>query len=180
MKIVLVGYMGSGKTTVGKLLAKDLNLSFIDLDTYIEQSESMTIPQLFESKGEIYFRKKEYVYLKEILAEQNNFVLSTGGGTPCYGDNMKAIIQETENNFYLKVSLPGLVERLSKEKSERPLIKDTPDEDLPEFIGKHLFERSFYYSQSNHIVTCDAKIPAIIVKEIKREIKLNKQSRFLL
>lgn len=170
MKIVLVGYMGSGKTTIGKILAKDLNLSFIDLDDYIEQSESMTISQLFQSKGEIYFRKKEYLYLKEILAEQNNFVLSTGGGTPCYGDNMNAIIDETENNFYLKVSLPGLVERLSIEKSERPLIKDTPNEDLPEFIGKHLFERSFYYLKANHVVNCDAKIPAIIVEEIKEKL----------
>ena len=170
MKIVLVGYMGSGKTTVGKLLAKELNLNFIDLDAYIEQSESMTTPELFQSKGEIYFRKKECMYLKEILAEQDNFVLSTGGGTPCYGDNMNAIIGETQNNFYLKVSLPGLVERLSREKSERPLIKDTPNEDLPEFIGKHLFERSYYYSKSNHIVTCDAKTPAIIVEEIKGQL----------
>lgn len=170
MRIVLVGYMGSGKTTIGKALAKDLNLNFIDLDEYIKQSENMTIPNLFQSKGEIYFRKKEYVYLKEILIEQNNFVLSTGGGTPCYGDNMNTIIEKTENNFYLKVSLPGLVERLSKDKSERPLVKDTPNEDLPEFIGKHLFERSFYYSQSNNIITCDAKVPSTIVEEIKEKL----------
>jgi len=170
MKIVLVGYMGSGKTTVGKVLAKDLDLNFIDLDAYIAQSENMTIPQLFHKKGEIYFRKKEYVYLKKILAEQNNFVLSTGGGTPCYGDNMNALIKGTENNFYLKVSLSGLVERLSKEKSERPLIKDTPDEDLPEFIGKHLFERSFYYSKANHVISCDAKTSLVIAEEIKKKL----------
>jgi len=170
MKIVLIGYMGSGKTTVGKVLAKALNLNFIDLDMYIEASENKTVPELFQSKGEIYFRKKEYVYLKEILAEQDNFVLSTGGGTPCYGDNMNTILEGTNTNFYLKVSLPGLVERLSEEKSERPLIKDTPNEDLPEFIGKHLFERSFYYSKASHVILCDAKTPLDIADEIKKEL----------
>ena len=178
MKIVLLGYMASGKTTIGKLLAKDLNLNFIDLDTYIQQSEGMTIPELFQSKGEIYFRKKEYEYLKEILEEQKNFVLSTGGGTPCYGDSMNTIINEAPNNFYLQVSLAGLVERLSSEKLERPLVKDISNEDLPEFIGKHLFERSFYYSQSNYTVTCDAKIPAIIVEEIKEKLRFRTNSRF--
>jgi len=170
MKIVLVGYMGSGKTTIGKLIAKDLKLNFVDLDEYIETSEKMTISELFQSKGEIYFRKKEYLYLKEILSSQNNFILSTGGGTPCYGDNMNTIVTQTENNFYLKVSLPNLVERLSKEKSKRPLIKNTPDEDLQEFIGKHLFERSFYYNQSKNVITCDNKSPQMIAEEIKAKL----------
>lgn len=166
MKIVLVGYMGSGKTTVGKFLANELNFNFIDLDSYIEQSESMTISKLFKSKGELYFRKKEHEYLKEILTKQSNFVLSTGGGTPCYGDSMNTIIDKTKNNFYLKVSLPSLVQRLSSEKLERPLIKNIPNEGLAEFIGKHLFERSYYYSQSNHTINCDTKTPKTIVEEI--------------
>ena len=170
MKIFLVGYMGSGKTTIGKLIAKDLKLNFVDLDKYIETSEKMTISELFQSKGEIYFRKKEYLYLKEILSSQNNFILSTGGGTPCYGDNMNTIVTATDNNFYLKVSLPNLVERLSKEKSKRPLIKNTSDDDLQEFIGKHLFERSFYYNQSKNVITCDGKSPQIIVDEIKAKL----------
>lgn len=170
MKIVLLGYMGSGKTTVGKLLSKNLTMSFIDLDQYIEASEKMTITELFKKKGELYFRKKEYEYLKEIILKKNNFILSTGGGTPCYGDNMNTIVTETNNNFYLKMSLPSLVERLTNEKEHRPLIKDTPNEAMTEFIGKHLFERSFYYNKAKHMVTCDAQTPELIVEAIKKKL----------
>ena len=83
---------------------------------------------------------------------------------------MNTIVTATDNNFYLKVSLPNLVERLSKEKSKRPLIKNTSDDDLQEFIGKHLFERSFYYNQSKNVITCDGKSPQIIVDEIKAKL----------
>ncbi len=167
MKIVLVGYMGSGKTTVGKILSKELGINFLDLDDYIESSLGMTIPDVFKQKGELFFRKKEYEYLKEVLTKKNNFILSTGGGTPCYGDNMNTIIENTADVFYLKVSIPGLIERLSKEKEHRPLIKDLSNEAFPEFIGKHLFERSPFYSQAKHIVVGDNKTPDQITKEIK-------------
>lgn len=155
MKIVLVGYMGSGKSTIGRLLAKKLKYVFIDLDEYIESSERSDIATIFEKKGEIYFRKKEYGYLKEILENKDDFVLSTGGGTPCYGENMTAISTETKNVFYLKVSIAGLIERLISEKENRPLIANIPNKELPEFIGKHLFERSYFYSRAQHTVLCD-------------------------
>lgn len=167
MKIVLIGYMGSGKTTVGKLLANDLGLSFLDLDTYIENSLKTTIPDIFSGMGEIFFRRKEHEYLKEILKNQNNFVLSTGGGTPCYSNNMDTILGDTENVFYLKVAIPGLVQRLIKEREDRPLVKNIPEEDLPEFIGKHMFERSHFYSKASHTIICDNKEPDTIVQEIK-------------
>ncbi|MEE9361286.1 MAG: shikimate kinase [Cellulophaga sp.] len=167
MKIVLVGYMGSGKSTIGKCLSKDLKINFLDLDAYIEESLGETVSTIFKDKGELFFRKKEHEYLQEILEEQDNFVLSTGGGTPCYGNNMETIAKYTGTSFYLKNSISELVDRLEKEKSTRPLIKHLLSEDLPEFIGKHLFERSYYYMQSNYTINASDKSIDAIVDEIK-------------
>ena len=167
MNIILIGYMGSGKSTIGKNLSKMLNYDFIDLDDYIQEKEQLTIPQLFKNKGEIYFRKKEHLYLKEVL-EMNNVILSLGGGTPCYGANMDAILgADGTHSVYLKSSIPNLVQRLTSEKSTRPLIAHIQtDEDLTEFIGKHLFERSFYYNQSHHTIATDRKTVQEITEEI--------------
>ena len=167
MKVILVGYMGSGKSTVGRLLAADLNLSFLDLDTYIEEKEAMSITEIFETKGEIFFRKKEYHYLQALLNSEQKFVLSTGGGTPCYSGNMDAMLAKTSNVFYLKVTIPELVKRIGTEKEHRPLIKDITAEALPEFFGKHLFERNPYYAKASHTMLCSNKTPKEVVSEIK-------------
>ena len=159
--------MGSGKSTIGKMLAKKLGIAYIDLDEYIEASEDMGIPEIFKTKGEVYFRKKEYEYLGEILNDQKNFVLSTGGGTPCYGENMNAINKATSNVFYLKVTIAALIERLSLEKAQRPLIANIPDRELPDFIGKHLFERSFFYAKAKHTINSDGKEVGTLVTEIQ-------------
>lgn len=170
MQIVLLGYMGSGKTTIGRLLAKELKIKFLDLDSYIEEAEATTISTIFSKKGEIYFRKKEALNLREILSEEENFVLSIGGGTPCYANNMNTISEMTENGIYLKVGLKELVRRLSNEKAERPLIASIPKEELHEFIGKHMFERSFYYNQANTVINCDDKSSSEIVIEITESL----------
>ncbi|MBT9190268.1 shikimate kinase [Zobellia russellii] len=166
MKIVLLGYMGSGKSTIGKLLSKERGLEFIDLDNYIEEAEQMPVPDIFKTKGELYFRKKEYAYLNEVLAQKDNFVLSLGGGTPCYGNNMQAVLDATKNAIYLKVSIAQLVNRLLKEKDQRPLIMNIPEDELPEFIGKHLFERSYFYNQTDKVISSDGKNPEEIVAEM--------------
>ncbi|MDO6821003.1 shikimate kinase [Zobellia sp. 1_MG-2023] len=166
MKIVLLGYMGSGKSTIGKLLSKERGLEFIDLDNYIEEAEQMSVPDIFKTKGELYFRKKEYAYLNEVLAQMDNFVLSLGGGTPCYGNNMQAVLDATKNAIYLKVSIAELVNRLLKEKDQRPLIMNIPEDELPEFIGKHLFERSYFYNQTDKVISSDGKNPEEIVAEM--------------
>jgi shikimate kinase len=171
MKIILMGYMGSGKSTIGLQLANILGFTFVDLDAYIEAKESSSIPELFKSKGEIYFRKKESSYLKELLNTNESSVIALGGGTPCYGINLQLIL-ETDNakSVYLKLSIPSLVKRLELEKSKRPLISHLKtQEELTEFIGKHLFERSPYYSQANEIIIADEKsvddiVEAIILK----------------
>ena len=158
--------MGSGKTTIGKRISKDLKINFLDLDKYIETSLGDTILNIFKVKGEIFFRKKERECLREILEKKEDFILSTGGGTPCYFQNTEMILQYTDNFFYLKTAIPELVDRLKKEKEKRPLIKHLSDEELPEFIGKHLFERSFYYMKAKHNILTDKKNIATIVKEI--------------
>lgn len=166
MQIVLLGYMGSGKSTIGKILSKKLNISFLDLDDYIEEALGSSISNVFEQQGEIFFRKKEHFYLNEILTKKDDFILSTGGGTPCYSGNVDLMLEKTPHVFYLKVSISGLVERLLKEKDHRPLIKNISEEDLPEFIGKHLFERNPFYQASHKTISCDNKSPESIAEEI--------------
>ncbi|MET7030602.1 shikimate kinase [Sediminicola luteus] len=164
MKIVLVGYMGSGKTTVGKELSKYLGFRFLDLDAYIEEKTGMKIPAIFKEKGELFFRKLEHQYLSEVLEKNSDIILSTGGGTPCYSGNMEVISRLTKNVFYLRVSIPELVKRLTKEKEYRPLIAHIEEADLPEFFGKHLFERSPFYSLAAHTIPSDGTPQDIALK----------------
>lgn len=173
MQIVLLGYMGSGKTTVGKHLAAELELRFLDLDAYIETAEKRSIAEIFGKRGELYFRKKEHEYLREILSQQSDFVLSTGGGTPCYGNNMETLLTGDTMAVYLMVPIMELAQRLAKQKTERPLIRHVPDEELPEFIGKHLFERSSFYNRADLTIDCGDKKPNIIASEIVKVLKLN-------
>ncbi|KAB8154872.1 shikimate kinase [Kordia sp. TARA_039_SRF] len=168
MTIVLLGYMASGKTAVSKLLGTALELPVVDLDDYIEQKERKSIPEIFETKGEIYFRKKEHQYLKEVLEMQEPKVVSLGGGTPCYANNMKLIHEYTTDTFYLRTSIKEIINRVKDEKSKRPLISTISDEDLPEFIGKHLFERNAFYQQATHSILTDHKTVEEIVVEIKQ------------
>lgn len=158
--------MGSGKTTVGKELSKYLGFRFLDLDAYIEDKSGTKIATIFKEKGELFFRKLEHQYLMEVLENNSDIILSTGGGTPCYSGNMDVISKQTNNVFYLRVPIPELVKRLSKEKSHRPLIAHIEDADLPEFFGKHIFERSPFYSLANHTIHGDA-LPQDIALEIK-------------
>tara|TARA_R110002095_G_scaffold90426_2_gene78915 strand:- start:32 stop:523 length:492 start_codon:yes stop_codon:yes gene_type:complete len=159
--------MGSGKTTIGKLLANKLKISFLDLDEVIEQGLEDSISNIFNGKGEIFFRKKEHEYLIDVLSKKEQLILSTGGGTPCYSGNMETMLTLADHVFYLKVSIPGLVKRLLLEKEHRPLIKNIDNGDLPEFIGKHLFERNNFYLKANHIIDCDDKDPETLVAEIQ-------------
>ena len=167
MKIILLGYMGSGKSTIGKALANELKLSFIDLDHAIENEIGMSIRDFFEASGELKFRRLENEVLKKVLNENNNMILSTGGGTPCYGNNLDLLKSASNSKvFYLKGSIKTLVERLLSEKDIRPLIQSIGDDDLPEFIGKHLFERANFYLQAHHVVDIDQKSVETITKQI--------------
>ncbi|OWK99014.1 shikimate kinase [Kaistella haifensis DSM 19056] len=165
MIISLIGYMGSGKSHISKVLSKKLNLKLFDLDRQISLKNEMTIPEIFEKRGEIYFRKQENLILNEILSSYDDIILSVGGGTPAYFNNMEIINQYSESVF-LQTSVKNLSERILKQKEKRPLVAKIADEDLPEFIAKHLFERNVFYSQSKHKVITDGKSPDEIVTEI--------------
>ena len=159
--------MGSGKSTIGKALANELNLSFVDLDHAIKKQMGMTISDFFAASGELKFRRLENEVLNNVLAENDQMILSTGGGTPCYGNNLQLMKSASNAKvFYLKASIKILTERLLSEKDTRPLIQSIGDEDLPEFIGKHLFERLNFYLQADHVVDIDQKPIETIVKEI--------------
>ena len=165
MKTVLLGYMGSGKSTVAKLLANAKNLPFTDLDDYIEEKEQKSIKELFKDKGEIYFRLQESKYLKEVLEEKSPGIIALGGGTPCYANNME-LIKRFSKSFYLKGSIATISERLTSEKNQRPLIAALNDEQLTEFIAKHLFERRAFYDQAFKTVSIDGKSPEAIRDEL--------------
>lgn len=171
MKIVLLGYMGSGKTTIGRELSKKLYLPFFDLDHYIESKEGETISNIFKTKGEIYFRKIEHKYLKEFLKEKEDFVLSLGGGTPCYAGNMDVISSHDGlTSIYLQANIPTLVERISRNKSKRPLVASLSQEKLTEFIAKHLFERRNFYELAHKTVSVNNKDIDQLVADIRVQL----------
>ena len=167
MKIVLLGYMASGKSTIGKEISKKLYMNFIDLDDYISEHEKMSISEIFKAKGEIYFRRIESIYLSELLTSEENFVLSLGGGTPCYGNNMNLILHADAKAVYIKASIKTLVARLIKEKHRRPLVANLEDEKITEFVAKHLFERRFFYEQAAITINTDDKSLEEIITEAR-------------
>lgn len=168
MIVILIGYMASGKSTIGRILAKKLNYDFIDLDDYIEVAEKKSINDIFKISGEIYFRKKETQYLSEVITNKNNIVLALGGGTPCYGNNMETILNSKHaTSIYLKATIVSIIERLESEKDKRPLISHlNTKSELSEFIGKHLFERIQFYSKAKHAVDTNNKNKDAIIEEI--------------
>ena len=166
---ILIGYMGSGKSTVGKVLAKNNNLMFIDFDDYIVEKENLSIPEIFKLKGEIYFRRKETEYLTELLSQKPEAVISLGGGTPCYGNNLELLKNDEELKLvYLKVTPQNLTQRLFKERAKRPLIANLEEEKLEEYVRKHLFERQFYYLQSDVVIDANNKTVEDLVAEISK------------
>jgi len=170
-RIILMGYMGSGKSTIGLLLAKHLNFDFVDLDQYISEKEVSTVPEIFKSKGEIYFRKKESLYLNEVL-QFDNVVIALGGGTPCYAGNMALVASQAGvMSLYLKASIGLLAGRLWSERERRPLISHIDKkEELVEFIGKHLFERSQFYNLADVVVSIDGRNLDEIVEIIDKHL----------
>ena len=147
-RIVLVGYMGSGKTTVGKALSKETGMMFYDLDWYIENRMHTTVSKLFTERGEEAFRKIEYNMLHED-AEFEDVIISCGGGTPCFFDNMDYLNQQGDV-VYLKASPETLYKHLLMAKVERPLLKGKSPEELIAYITEHLKERAPFYEKARY------------------------------
>jgi len=141
--------MGSGKTTIGKILSEKLNLNFVDVDWFIEQRFHKTIGGLFQEYGEARFREIEKNILHEI-SEFEDVVIATGGGTPCFSDNMD-FMKKKGTVIYLNVSPHRLFERLKKAKQQRPLLKDKTDEELIDYISRMLEIRRPVYNRADVI-----------------------------
>jgi len=163
--IFLTGYMGAGKTLIGKSLSKKINYKFYDLDNYIEIKEGKKVSEIFNQKNEVYFRKIENKYLDQLSSKNEKKIISTGGGTPCFKNNLN-LIQNTPDSLsiYLKANVNTLVQRLKNSITKRPLILHLKnDQELRDFITKHLFERSFYYEKSDvKIKTDDIELSDIV------------------
>jgi shikimate kinase len=148
-KIFLIGFMGSGKTTLGKKIASHLHLNFIDMDDFIEQKVGRSISSIFEKEGEAHFRSLEHEALKELLSK-DNVLVSAGGGTPCYYNNMELINAEAQS-VYLKVEPEMLLGRLKGATGKRPLLANLSNEELRLQISEKLAVREPFYMQSKII-----------------------------
>jgi len=166
-KIVILGYMGSGKTTIAKLLSEKIKIKVLDLDKIIEERLDLSVKTIFETRGEIYFRKMEHQIFSELMANDERMILSLGGGTPCYAGNHLLLNREGITSIYLKASIETLYKRLSSARPDRPLLSALEKEEMKEFIAKHLFDRSYYYNQAAFKVTVDDKSAETIVGEIE-------------
>ncbi len=150
MRIYLIGYMGSGKSTLGKELAGELGLSFIDLDKYIEKKYFKTVPKIFEDEGEASFREKERLCLREVSSFED-VVIATGGGAPCFFDNMD-VMNSTGYCVFLDVEYEILAARLFLSKNERPLLRGKKKEDLVLSIGEMMAKRRPFYEKARYII----------------------------
>lgn len=146
----LVGYMGSGKSTIGKQLASKLRYEFIDLDKLIESDYHITIPELFATKGEGEFRGMEHNTLKKII-QKNNVVIACGGGTPCYYDNME-LMNRNGITIYIKMSADTLISRLSNSTQDRPLLSSKTPDELRTFVATQLEKREDVYHKAHYVV----------------------------
>jgi len=149
--------MGAGKTVIGKSLSKSIDYEFYDIDNFIELGEKKKISEIFNDHNEVYFRNLENKYLKTLSQKKEKKVISLGGGTPCFKSNIEIITNTPDSTtIYLKASVNSLINRLKDGKTKRPIISHLKsDNDLKDFIKKHLFERSYYYEKAEIKITTD-------------------------
>ena len=153
IRIFLTGYMGAGKTTLGKAFAHQMNIPFIDLDWYIEERFHKTVGELFAERGETGFRELERNVLHEV-AEFENVVISTGGGAPCFFDNME-FMNRMGKTVFLNVHPDVLFRRLRVAKQQRPILQGKQDDELKAFIVQALEKRAPFYRQAQYVFNAD-------------------------
>ena len=149
-RIFLIGFMGSGKSTLGSKLARLIGYDFVDMDQLIEETAGMTVPGIFNELGEKVFRKWEHDIVLE-LSHREKVVISTGGGAPCHSDLMR-IMNKKGTTVYIQLTPEALAHRLLDSKTERPLIKGKSEQELLDYIHMKLEERDYFYNQATHTV----------------------------
>jgi len=173
MKIFLVGLPGSGKTTIGKELAKSINIPFVDLDVIIEMKEKRTIPEIFKTQGENYFRKIESTVLKDCCENTEEFVMATGGGTPCFFDNMEQI-NKSGKSIFLDVHTKEIAYRIKRTNlNKRPLFTNLHDEELKDKIEFLRSQRIHYYQKAHHRIVSNK----VLISDILSLIKPRKENQ---
>jgi shikimate kinase len=168
MKIFLIGFMGSGKTHWGRLLAARLNLPFFDLDSVITEQENKSIAEIFAKQGEEYFRYKEKEVMENLVTSQGEFIMSSGGGTPCFFNNIE-FMKKNGRVIWLNTSIDILQQRLLKERMSRPLIRNVSEAELKAYIIRKLSERKIYYEQADVMVNEEAILLEPLVELLKDE-----------
>lgn len=163
--VILIGYMGSGKSTLGRKIARKLNYEFLDTDTAIEEKEGLSIAAIFEQFGEAHFRKLEHNILLSLKGKEKT-VIATGGGMPCFNANMN-LLNELGRTFYLKRSVNELVHRVVNSKRIRPLLADKSPAELAAFIEQNLEKRNPFYEQAKYILERDQQTPEFIETVLK-------------
>lgn len=163
LRILLIGYMGAGKTTIGKALSDEMNIPFYDLDWYIEARMHRSIKQLFEEKGEEGFRKTEQAMLHEV-AKNENVIIACGGGTPCFFDNMDYMNRQG-TTVYLKALPEVLYAHLKMGKTIRPLLLGKTEEEIGQLIVRQVAERESYYLKAKYVLNINLLNSAEKIKE---------------
>ncbi len=167
MKIFLTGMPGCGKSTFGRKVARELNLDFIDLDKEIIKKEELSITEIFELKGEDHFRKIESELLKDISMANDNFVLATGGGAPCFYDNMD-FMNDQGHTVFIDTPIDTLLERLSLSGiNKRPLIKKMGEDNLLEGLTEKLNYRLPFYKKAKNIFNYNISLETDIIRHFK-------------
>ncbi len=170
MRLYLIGYMGCGKSTIGRKISRFASLSFVDTDSCVERAEGATIADIMTYHGEEYFRQAEHKALLDTV-EQDNIVVSTGGGLPMWGDNME-IIKGSGLSVYLRRTPSNIISRLSPYgRQKRPKFRGLNDQELLEFMTKHMAERETVYAQADMVIDCDTMSDSQIIDLVLGELK---------
>ena len=170
MKLFLVGYMGCGKSSLGKKLAKALGVRFLDMDAEIESREGVSVSDIFHYQGEEYFRKSERLIIEEVAAESDDVIVSTGGGVPLWQDNME-VMNQIGLTLYLRRTAEQIASRLSPHgRAKRPKLRDLNDEELVVFMRDNMAQREPFYNKATLCIDCTPHSDAELVEMIKKYI----------
>lgn len=170
MVLFLIGYMGSGKTTLGKRVASELGWRFIDMDKEIETRAGATISEIFASRGEEAFRQMERDFIRSLEGIDFDAVVSTGGGAPCRDDNMERM-NAIGTTLYLRVPTGALIDRLRNSHTKRPLLDGKSVEELTRFVSDTVREREAYYMKADHVIEGVGIRSDHIIAALKNDIK---------